>query len=377
MSVEVDTQVEIPEVEFAKYLSASLMKDAYFRVVPQLKAMVRQDFGAISVVYNFTVRESSDEDVARSVTALMDLAVGQTNRQGVAFTLFFVCSDWTQRQALSDLLEEKQQAFEQAGILADIVLIDCVACTYKTFLKHKIEDRKARKVLEQVLNHWQDGTKTHQETLEETKKALETRSQILRPKIERRGPNPIFMLIFANILLFIGGWILEAKTGSDWFVTWGIQDNALILSGEVWRLITSMFLHADLAHLGGNMIFLHILGRSLYPYYSNGALWSMYFVSGLIGNVAGLLFTDYLSLGASGAIMGLGGVLIYRMLWGKEAKAFRHGGNFVSFALMIAYNLLYGLIVPGIDNYGHFGGFLGGIAVAMLVQWWSKKRKGG
>ena len=377
MSVEVDTQVEIPEVEFAKYLSASLMKDAYFRVVPQLKAMVRQDFGAVSVVYNFTVRESSDEDVARSVTALMDLAVGQTNRQGVAFTLFFVCSDWTQRQALSDLLEEKQQAFEQAGILADIVLIDCVACTYKTFLKHKIEDRKARKVLEQVLNHWQDGTKTHQETLEETKKALETRSQILRPKIERRGPNPIFMLIFANILLFIGGWILEAKTGSDWFVTWGIQDNTLILNGEVWRLITSMFLHADLAHLGGNMIFLHILGRSLYPYYSNGALWGMYFVSGLIGNVAGLLFTDYLSLGASGAIMGLGGVLIYRMLWGKEAKAFRHGGNFVSLALMIAYNLLYGLIVPGIDNYGHFGGFLGGIAVAMLVQWWSKKRKGG
>ena len=374
MSVEVNPQDVAPEIEFAKYLSASLIKDAYFQVVPQLKAMVRRDFGAMSMVFNFTLQESSDADLIRSLETLKEFAEGNTNKQAVAFTLLFVCGDWSQRQALSDQLSDQQRIYDQSGILSDFVLIDCGACTQKTLLGHKIEDKKVRKVLERVLLHWSDGTKSHQDTLEETKQALAARSKALRPVTARRGPNPVFMLIFANILLFVGGLILENRTGTDWFVFWGIQDNGLILSGEVWRLFTSMFLHADLAHLGGNMLFLYMLGRSLYPYYSNGALWGMYFISGLVGNLAGLLFTNYLSLGASGAIMGLGGVLIYRMFWGQEAKAFRHGSNFVSFALMVGYNLVYGLVMPGIDNYGHFGGFIGGILVALFVQWWGTKK---
>lgn len=374
MSVEVNPQEQFPETEFAKYLSASLVKDAYFRVVPELKALVRTDFAALSWVYNFTLTTASDEDAERSMAGFVEHAASNPNKHALSYTFLFVSSDWQSRQALAAILEEKQKAFDQSGALADIVMVDCTACTYQTFTGHKVEDKKVRKVLEQTLQRWADGTKSHEETLEETKQALEHRHRMLRPKIERKGPNPVFMLIFTNILLFIGGLILESRTGTDWFVRWGIQDNALILDGEIWRLVTSMFLHADFAHLSGNMLFLYILGRALYPYYSNGALWSMYFVSGLIGNLAGLFFTNYLSLGASGAIMGLGGVLVFRMIWGREAKAFRHGGNFISLATMIVYNLVYGLLTPGIDNYGHFGGFIGGVLMALLVQWWRNRK---
>ncbi len=375
MSVEVNLQEQFPETEFAKYLTASLVKDAYFRIVPQLKALVRTDFAALSWVYNFTLTTAGDEDVERSMAGFLEHAAGSPNKHAISYTFLFVSSDWNVRQELVTILEEKQKAFDQAGTLADIVMLDCTACTYRTFTGHRVEDKKVRKVLERTLQRWSDGTKSHEDTLEETKQALENRSRTLRPTIERRGPNPIFMLVFANILIFIGGLILESRTGTDWFAQWGIQDNALILRGEIWRLITSMFLHADFGHLGGNVLFLYMLGRSLYPHYSNGALWGMYLVSGLVGNLAGLFFTDYLSLGASGAIMGLGGVLVFRMIWGQEAKAFRYGGNFISLATMIGYNLVYGLVTPGIDNYGHFGGFIGGIIVAMLVQWWHKRKE--
>ena len=372
MSVEVNSREIFPETEFAKYLSASLLKDAYFQAVPQLKAMVRRDFAAMSWVYNFTLTTATDEDVERSMTGFLTHAASSPHKQAVSYTFLFVSRDWAPRQALVEMLEQKQLEFDRSGALADIVLIDCTGCTYKTFTGHRVEDKKIRRVLEQTLKRWSDGQVSHEETLEETKKALETRSRVLRPNIERHGPNPLVMLIFANILLFIGGLILKSRTGTDWFVEWGIQDNALIFDGEIWRLVTSMFLHADWGHLGGNMLFLYMLGRSLHPFYSNGAFWGMYLVSGLIGNLAGLFFTNYLSLGASGAIMGLGGVLVFRMIWGKEAKAFRYGGNFISLATMIGYNLIYGLVTPGIDNYGHFGGFIGGILVAMLVQWWQK-----
>ena len=181
--------------------------------------------------------------------------------------------------------------------------------------------------------------------------------------------NPMTLLILINITIFIVGLIMEIRDGEDLFKTFGIQDNALIMQGEWWRLFTSMFLHADFAHIFGNMLFLFYLGSITVRYYSDIEFYAVYFLSGLCGNLLSLFFTDYRSLGASGAIMGLGGLVIYRMFFGKNAKLFRKSGNYLIFAFMIVFNLLYGVfaVEENIDNYGHFGGFLGGFLVALLI----------
>ena len=368
MSVEANGEVSSAIKEFGELLTASLVKDAYFQFVPQTGTFVRRDFGAVSIAYLLFGEKHTEDKISELLSDFGAKAAENSNTQGVAHTFLFLSEQPYTQCPYGPILETELAQMDACGVLADIAWVNITDGTVIALGNRSLGDKKLQKVLRKALETWCLPEDSKAQAKMHLDNSLKARRQALRPSIRRVGPNPIHFFMVINIALFIGGWIMESRTGTDWFVRWGIQNNELIRSGEVWRLVTSMFLHADLAHLGGNMLFLYWLGRSLYPHYSNGALWGMYFVSGLVGNLAGLFFTDYLSLGASGAIMGLGGVLIYRMIWGTEAKAFRYGGNFASLAIMIGYNLVYGLFTPGIDNYGHFGGFLGGILVALLVQ---------
>ena len=84
------------------------------------------------------------------------------------------------------------------------------------------------------------------------------------------------------------------------------QVNALVWRGAVWMLITSMFLHANPAHIGGNVLFLLIFGTSLEEQVSRRKWLVTYFSSGIVGNIAFLLLGgNAVGVGASGAIWGL------------------------------------------------------------------------
>ena len=85
-----------------------------------------------------------------------------------------------------------------------------------------------------------------------------------------------------------------------------VQDNSAVWRGAFWMLFTAMFLHADIVHLGGNLIFLLIFGTSLEEQTSRRRWLTVYFTSGLVGNLFFLLLGgDAVGLGASGAIWGL------------------------------------------------------------------------
>ncbi len=363
MSVEANPPIADPIIDLTKYLMASLIKDAYFQYSKELQALVRQDMGVGVMVQVIPVPEEQQE---RTI-AIMDDFIQNTKDQTIthiAYNFIFILPAPDPEYTLR--LAELQHQMDEGGLLADVVTVDAETRTAQTVDGRQIADRKLRKAMTQALAKDQDAAGLQEEVLQ--------RRRALRPDIQHVGPNPIVMILLTNILIFVADLFLKAQTGTAWFQVWGIQDNALIRDGEVWRLITSMFLHADFAHLAGNMLFLYYIGRILHRYYTHGQLWLLYFVAGLVGNLAGFIFTDYLSLGASGAIMGLGGVLVYRMFFGEHAKAFRYAGNFISVALMIVYNLVYGLVVPGIDNYGHFGGFFAGLAMAALLAWHDCRR---
>ncbi len=146
----------------------------------------------------------------------------------------------------------------------------------------------------------------------------------------------------------------------------GAKIDQYILQGEVWRFITPIFLHASILHILFNMYALYRIGPMLERKYGTYRFLALYLISGLWGNTFSFLFSDKPSLGASTAVFGLiaaQGIFIYqnRDLFGSAARPLL--SNVV---VIIALNLMLGLS-PGIDNWGHFGGLLGGSIFAWFA----------
>lgn len=166
--------------------------------------------------------------------------------------------------------------------------------------------------------------------------------------------------IFIYLLQVAGQYFLK----TDYVTAFGIKYNSLIRAGEIWRLITPVFLHGSILHIGFNMYALFIFGRGLEARFGHWRFTLLYFLSGYAGNVLSFLLTPAPSLGASTAIFGLlaaEGMFIFqnrKLLGGQANRALM---NVLSIA---AVNLLIGFSVTGVDNYGHLGGILGGLIFA-------------
>lgn len=172
---------------------------------------------------------------------------------------------------------------------------------------------------------------------------------------------PIFtyILIAINIVFFI----LSIINYSYMFNTFAnyyknIQD------GEVWRLITCTFLHADIIHISFNMIALLAIGPLVEKYYGKSRYLLIYLGSGILGSLFSAVLGNYVSVGASGAIFGLFGALLY---FGYKYRATLDGFLRSSIIPVIVANLLMGFVVPGIDVIGHIGGLIGGLLFSYTV----------
>ncbi len=143
----------------------------------------------------------------------------------------------------------------------------------------------------------------------------------------------------------------------------GAKEGDLIRQGQLWRLITPILLHGSLLHIGFNMYALFSFGTGLERRFGHFRFLVLYLLAGFAGNVLSFLFSSGISVGSSTSIFGLiaaEGIFLYqnRKLFGEEAK--RAIGNVVTVAVI---NLALGFSSGGvIDNWGHIGGLLGGLA---------------
>ena len=195
-----------------------------------------------------------------------------------------------------------------------------------------------------------------------------------KPRIQNRIPiklpdiQPIITYCILGLTVFV---FLLQSAGEFFFrtdilVLYGAKLNKNIYEGELWRLFTPMFLHGSLLHIGFNMYALHILGPRLERYYGHWRFLALYGLSGFGGNVFSLLFTEAPSLGSSTAIFGLigaQGIFYYhnRKIFGPAVRQALNG-----IITIAAINLIIGLS-PGIDNWGHIGGLIGGVIFAWLA----------
>jgi rhomboid protease GluP len=183
--------------------------------------------------------------------------------------------------------------------------------------------------------------------------------------IESPQVRPMVTYVLAGIIIIT--FLLQMGTqsffGGDLPAMLGMKDNAAIVQGQYWRLITPMFLHGSILHIAFNLYALMIFGPGLERYYGHGRYLALFLISGFAGNVASFLFSTSPSLGSSTAIFGLlgaEGVFLYqnRSIFGRGAQ--RALTNLIVLAVI---NLVLGMS-PGIDNWGHIGGLIGGTLFA-------------
>lgn len=150
-----------------------------------------------------------------------------------------------------------------------------------------------------------------------------------------------------------------------------LKSNQAIRDGQLWRLFTPVLLHGSIAHIGFNMYALFSFGISLERHFGHGRFFLLYLLGGFAGNVASFMFSDANSLGASTAIFGLLGAEGIFLLQNRKLFAGQFRSAIGNIIFIAAINLFIIGSMPGIDNWGHIGGLLGGLMFTWFAgpQW--------
>ncbi|MFD3156012.1 rhomboid family intramembrane serine protease [Haloimpatiens sp. FM7330] len=180
-------------------------------------------------------------------------------------------------------------------------------------------------------------------------------------------PIITYILIGINVLMYIITAYLSHNifnSNIQVLVYLGAKYNPLIASGQYYRLVACMFLHGGLMHLVLNMYGLYALGPLIEKIYGKIKYIIIYFTAGIASSYVSYMFSDSVSIGASGAIFGLLGaalILGFKMknIAGKQFKR--------EILSVIFINVIIGLSIPNIDNFGHFGGLVGGVVSSLLL----------
>ena len=190
-------------------------------------------------------------------------------------------------------------------------------------------------------------------------------------------------IIFTNIisLICILMYVIVGIYGNNFFnfdanilAKFGANNILLIKNGEIWRVLSCAFLHVGLIHLVVNMYSLRVIGPSVESLIGKSKFLFIYLVSAISASLMSLVFVDsnIVSVGASGAIFGLMGALLY---FGYHYRLYLNDAIKNQIVPVILFNLIIGFMMPGIDNGAHIGGLIGGYLATMAIGIKNKSEK--
>jgi rhomboid protease GluP len=146
------------------------------------------------------------------------------------------------------------------------------------------------------------------------------------------------------------------------------DNNSLALHGEPWRLVTSMFLHGGWLHILLNSWALYQLAGLFEALLGSSRLLLVYFLSGIAGSIASVLWTHLPSVGASGAIFGVLGALIAFLGRRRERLTPQAKSLLMQLLFWAGLNIFLGMSSPMIDNAAHLGGCAAGLAIGFFLE---------
>lgn len=189
-----------------------------------------------------------------------------------------------------------------------------------------------------------------------------------KKKINFKKYKVTYTIIILNILVYLIE-IIKSRNLIDiniyTLIQMGAKVNILINRGEIYRLITSTFLHGGIMHILFNMSALNIIGKEVEYIYGSKKYILIYILSALSGSLFSYLFNpNSVSVGASGAIFGLLGAMLVFGLKEKNKIGKQYVKNILE---TLAINVIIGITISNIDNYAHLGGLIMGAISALIL----------
>lgn len=232
--------------------------------------------------------------------------------------------------------------------LRDIKKNENVISVFPDIIEKTYHDEKG---LELLLKITEDINTTNEKKNKKMDKIFSTKKPIIT-----------YSIITLCVIMFV---ISGMGYSTEKLLLFGANYGPLVKSGEFYRLVLCMFLHAGLIHIGLNMYSLFIVGPRVEDFFGKWKYLIIYFVSGISASLLSVgMNGNIVSVGASGAIFGLFGALVY---FGYSYRGYI--GTIIRSQIVpiVLYNLLMGFFIPGIDMWGHIGGLIGGIITAKTL----------
>ena len=165
--------------------------------------------------------------------------------------------------------------------------------------------------------------------------------------------------------------LLCLLTGDRLYVAGRCGTNLVLEQGQYWRLLTSVFLHSGFTHLGSNLLVQVLMGNAVERNLGHIKYLILYLASGIGGNVVSVLYdhamgVNIYSVGASGAVFGVMGVLMLLIIKGRR-KIRRGSSMLVRAGFALFYAVCSGFRNPYTDNAAHLGGLAVGVLLGLIL----------
>lgn len=173
------------------------------------------------------------------------------------------------------------------------------------------------------------------------------------------------LYIAINVLVFVYIFMKDPSLSTSTLIDFGAHNAFSLADGRLLNLIMPMFLHASWGHLFLNCLSIHIFGRFVENYYGPERFVLISLAIGIFTGLGSFLTGPKISVGASGVIYGYIAFHIYLYLLDKERYKAYFGRDIF---IMLAINLVYSVVTPGIDLAGHIFGLIGGLLIYLAID---------
>ncbi len=219
--------------------------------------------------------------------------------------------------------------------------------------------------IKKTLNYKEEGMSLFLKLTSEINKKTEKDAIQAEDVFGPKKPTVTYTLIIINILVFLAMYLFgNGSEDNLTLLAFGANNRTLVLGfHEYYRLLTSSFIHIGILHLFVNMYSLWVIGSQIENFFCKIKYLIIYLGSAFFGSLLSICFSNSISAGASGAIFGLLGAMLY---FGHHYRLYLGNALYSQIIPVIILNLALGFFTPGIDNACHIGGLIGGIFIAMV-----------
>ncbi len=341
--------------------------------------MTGKDVVVMNLVHYFITEKNYNPVVVRGVNDEIWLENMKSDYKLVRIVSHYIHNneqlnyDYFRTKQISNKLKRKTFSFNMSVLNIYVDLGDNVNISnddehFMSVFINKMKDINNKYLLEifpdivEKTGHKEKGMELLFKITDDINKSNVKKNAKLDKLFSKKTPYITYIIMGICFIMFL---ITGMGNDTGVLIKYGANLDVLVKNGEYYRLLTSMFLHSGLLHLFFNMYALYIIGPQVESFFGKTKYLIIYLLSGISGSLLSVSFNvNTVSVGASGAIFGLFGALLY---FGYNYRGYL--GNVIKSQILpvVIINLIFGFISTGVDVAGHIGGLIGGIIVSSVL----------